>query len=458
MLKRKLEKKKDDFANLTKRFADHEAREKEVESSIEEVETKEEEAEVDKTIQELEVEKDQLEKEKAALEAEISEIEQSISELEAKEPNEPTPANKEDGNERKRGSQMAVRKKFFGLTMEQRDAFLARSEVKEFFQRYREFKNQKRAINGAELNIPEVMLDLLRNNIDRYSKLITKVRLKSVKGKARQNIIGAIPEAIWMEMIDALKELTISFNQIEVDGYKVGGFIAIPNSLMEDSDVNLATETIDSLGQAIGLAVDKAIVYGKGVKMPLGIVTRLAQETKPSNYSSKAPEWKDVHITNLIKFDSSKMQGQDLLSKIIVSSSLAKEDYSDGELIWIMNRETKNLILSKLVTFNAAGTVIASLDNQMPIVGGEIIDLPFIPAGDVVCGFSSLYLLVEREGGSVVPSEHAQFIQDNTVLRGTARYDGCPVFGEGFFAMNLSNVDVTKMIAFAGEETPPAGE
>ena len=34
------------------------------------------------------------------------------------------------------------------------------------------------------------------------------------------------------------------------------------------------------LGQSIGLALDKAIVYGTGVKMPLGIVTRLAQASK----------------------------------------------------------------------------------------------------------------------------------------------------------------------------------
>ena len=53
-----------------------------------------------------------------------------------------------------------------------------------------------------------------------------------------------------------------SFNQIELDGYKVGGYIAICNATLEDSDLNLASEILNMIGQAIGLALDKPILYG----------------------------------------------------------------------------------------------------------------------------------------------------------------------------------------------------
>ena len=53
-----------------------------------------------------------------------------------------------------------------------------------------------------------------------------------------------------------------------------------------------------------------------------------------------------------------------------------------------------------------------------------------------------LYLLVEREGTSLAQSEHVQFIQENTVFRGSARYDGRPVFGQGFVAINISQADL----------------
>ena len=112
------------------------------------------------------------------------------------------------------------------------EAFVTREDVKEFLARVREFKGEKRAVTGAELTIPEVMLELLRDNLYRYSKLITKIRVRTVGGKARQNIMGAVPEGIWTEAVGKLNELSIGFNQVEVDGYKVGGYIAIPNSTL----------------------------------------------------------------------------------------------------------------------------------------------------------------------------------------------------------------------------------
>ena len=66
--------------------------------------------------------------------------------------------------------------------------------------------------------------------------------MKPVKGKARQNVTGTIPEGVWTEMVGTLNELNFTFSQVEVDGYKVGGFIAIPNSTLEDSDIALANE------------------------------------------------------------------------------------------------------------------------------------------------------------------------------------------------------------------------
>lgn len=77
------------------------------------------------------------------------------------------PAHTEDGTQRGEVKSMAMttRKKFFGLDAQQRDAFLARAEVKEWLQRTREMMGEKRSVTGAELLIPEVVLDLLRDNM-----------------------------------------------------------------------------------------------------------------------------------------------------------------------------------------------------------------------------------------------------------------------------------------------------
>ena len=88
----------------------------------------------------------------------------------------------------------------------------------------------------------------------------------------------------------------------------------------------------------------------------------------------------------------------------------------------------------------------------MPIIGGDIVLLDFIPDGDIIGGYGSLYLLAERAGTTLAQSEHVRFIEDQTVFKGTARYDGTPVFGEGFVGINIKNAAPTTTMTFAGQE------
>ncbi len=169
---------------------------------------------------------------------------------------------------------------FDALPMEQRKAIVERDDTKEFFTQLRSMKGQNRAVTGAELTIPVVFLDLISENMFRYSKLLNRVRLRNVSGEARQTIAGTVPEAVWTEMCGAINELTFVFNQITLDGFKVAGFVPVCNSILEDNDIGLASWIVEMLSESLGLAMDKAILYGKGTasKMPLGIVTRLAAD------------------------------------------------------------------------------------------------------------------------------------------------------------------------------------
>ena len=95
------------------------------------------------------------------------------------------------------------------------------------------------------------------------------------------------------------------------------------------------------------------------------------------------------------------------------------------------------------------GAIVAGMQNVMPIIGGEIVELPFIPEGDIVFGYLDTYLLAERAGTQIDSSEHARFLQDQTVFRGTARYDGQPVIAEAFAVLNIKNQNPTTTATFA---------
>lgn len=430
---------------------DFEKREKDLEAAIDEAETDEEMETIEAEITKLTNEKSEFEDEKTKLEEQVEDLERQLEELNSKEPkpesndNENRSKGNDEANKNRGGNQDMKRHKFFGgLTRSEALEVIKREDVQTFLESTRNMINEKRAVQGSELTIPTVFLDLLRDNLNQYSKLISKVFLKPVAGKARQNIAGAVPEAVWTEMVAKLNELDIVFNQFEVDGYKVGGYIAVPNSILEDSELALANEIMTSIGQAIGLALDKAILYGQGRKMPVGIVTRLAETTQPNYWGNNEPEWTNLSETHLQVIDPAADDEKKFYQDLIRKLGVAKANYSNGGQFWAMASTTYKELQAKALMFNANGTILSGQTKTMPIVGGDVVELDFIPNDVIVGGYGSLYMLAERAGGEFASSEHAQFIEDNTVFKGTARYDGRPVFGEGFVAINISQSDLAE--------------
>lgn len=461
MLSKKIEQRKANLTELLKTGHDLDKRASDLEKSIEEAKTDEEIAAVEEETDKLDKDKADFDEKKGKLEGEIADLEGELDELNSNEPKnnpEPTPI----GGKRSKTivsneGGLKMRGKFFnGMTREKVSSLIEREDVKDFLTRTKGLIGEKRAVSGADLTIPEVMLELLRDNLYRYSKLISVVNVRPLTGRARQNIAGTVPEGIWTEMCASLNELSINFNQIELEGYKVGGFIPICNSILEDSDLSLANEIMDALAQAIGLALDKAILYGTGSKMPLGIATRLAQATKPGDWGVHAPDWIDLHTSNLIKINPSGLEPQEFFAQLMLNLGKAQPNYSNGGTFWAMNRSTRMQLMSKSITFNAAGAIVAGQMGTMPVEGGSIIELPFIPDGDIIGGYGSLYVLAERAGGQLATSDQVRFIEDQTVFKGTARYDGAPVFGQGFVILNIENVDPTTVVAFAPDTANPA--
>lgn len=450
MLRRSIEKKTNELAALRERDGEFERREAELETAINEAETEEDEAAVSEEIEKFESEKEAHEGEKKRLQEEIEGLEAELKETESKTPGEPESRTGREGSRR-----TMERRNFFGMNMQEREAFLADNDVKAFLSRVREIGSaapvNKRAVTGADLTIPTAVLELIRQNIMDYSKLVRRVRLRTVSGKARQTVMGTIPEAVWTEMCAKLNEIDFGFTQTEVDGYKVGGVIYICKATLEDSDLDLAAEIIDALGIAIGIALDKAILYGLGTKMPLGIVTRLAQESAPSDYPATARPWQDLHTSNMITIQSNST-GLEFFKEIVLAGGKASNKYARGTKFWAMNDTTYTKTKVEAMNFNSAGAIVSVQDGTMPVAGGDIVVLSddIIPDNNIVAGYGELYLLAERAGSEFARSDEYRFAEDQVAFKGTARYDGEPVIAEGFIAIGLGAAPQTSM-AFAGD-------
>lgn len=456
MLRSKIDKKNRELKELLAKAADLEKREAELEAAIPEAAeaTDEEQKVVEEEIEKFEADKKEHDDAVAQLEGEIADLENELKETEAEQERavetNPEPAPEAQPEQRERKAAENMNKRFFKMNAQERDAMFAREDVKTFLAQVRQGIKEKRALSNVGLLVPEVFLGLIRENIEDYSKLYKHVFVRQIAGEGRAVVMGTITEAVWTDCCANLNELSLAFYDVELNCWKVGGYFAVCNANLEDSDIDLAAELLTAIGQAIGLALDKAILYGTGTRMPLGIVTRLTQTEAPATYPATARPWVDLHTSN-IKSIAASVKDKDMIAAIVKNFGAAKGKYSRGEKVWVMNETTYTELMANTVAVTAAGSLVSGIVDRMPVVGGIIEVLNFIPDNVIIGGYFDLYTLAERAGAKFATSEHVRFLQDQTVMKGTARYDGQPVIAEGFVAIGLNGTTPNATMSFAAD-------
>ena len=218
MLRKKLNDAKKALETLRAKDADFAKREAEIEQSIEETQTDEERSAVEEEITAFENEKNAHTEEKGNLERQIEQLESDLAAEEAAQDTEP---------EEERKDEKEMTREINTQTRDRLAEMVTRDDVKAFLATVRTAISEKRAIGNAGLLIPEVMLGLIRENIIDYSKLYKHVNVRQISGDGRQVIMGTIPEAVWTDCCADLNELTIGFNDVEVNCWKVGGYFAV---------------------------------------------------------------------------------------------------------------------------------------------------------------------------------------------------------------------------------------
>lgn len=437
MLRKKLDQKNKELESLRAAETDFETRSAELETAISEAETEEAQGVVDEAIEAFENERAAHSEKIANLEKEIGELEAELAAEEREQITEPvTPEKPEEKREVK--TTMENRSKF-GITEE----MVSETRAKEFIDEIRSAVREKRALSNAGLLIPDVFLGLVRENVINYSKLYRHVFVRRIGGEGKLTVMGTIPEGIWTACCANINEIDLGFAEVTVDCNKVAAFVPVCNAILDDSDINLAAEIVEALSIALGKALDKAILYGSGSGMPLGVYTRLAQTSQPAGYPANARAWVDLHSTHML---TTSATGTSLFQTIMLDSAVMSGKYSRGQIVWVMNDATYKYLKAQGMNVNAAGAIVSAVDGQMPGAGGIVEVLDFIPANCIIGGYFDCYLLAERQGISIESAPLVKFVEDETLFRGKARYDGQPVIAEAFLALAVaggSNQTVT---------------
>lgn len=374
--------------------------------------------------------------ERSRIETEIEKLQNELNEVNARA-DQARRAKAPKPEERKDDQTMETRK-FFGMTIQERDDFMARDDVKAFIANVRAVASKTRAVENGSLLIPNVVLGVMANNLPEVSKMYKHVNVQRIPGTARMVIAGNTPEGVWTEMCANSNEVNISFSNVEIEGWMVSAIIYVCNAILQDSDINLAAHVITELTKGVALALDKAILYGTGDHMPMGIVTRLTQTAQPAGYPATARPWENLSSSHVVAI--SGKTGIELFQALYEASGVADSDYSTGGLVWAMNRKTKSKLVVNAMNFSASGAIASGVNDTMPVIGGAIEELNFIPDDGIIMGYGDAYILGEREGATVEESSHYRWAANQTGLKIVARYDGKPAIPEAFVAIGIGGV------------------
>jgi len=436
MISKKIEQRKSSLAELITEETGLNTRAAELGLSIEEAKTDEEIAVVDEEITKLDTEKKELEGKKTTLEGEIADLEGELEQLNSKEPkNDPEPAteieekierSKNLGGEQRMGANKLTTR---GQIIER----MNRDEVRSFYSNLKQAV-EKRSITGLDITIPQILLDTITEDLGRYSAFYDLVRVAKLSGTGRAIVAGEAPEAVWTEMVGKINELDSLFTDVEVDGYKVGGFIPLDNSLIEDSMINLAAHVEALLKESIAIALDKAILYGTGTKMPLGIIPAINADAGLKN-------------TNIITLTSANTK----FDKIIeVMKNIKRGRKGRGPITVAMNESTwLGTIVPMSLGTNASGAFVTVSSQAFPGVGYKVVFSEEIPENNVLVGDFTKYLLAERSDIKSASSTEFLFTDDKTVFKATARYDGKSVRKGAFVLIGLKDVIPAVSASFA---------
>jgi HK97 family phage major capsid protein len=459
VLAKNIKDQRGELETLQAKDADYKAREESLAADIEAANTQEEREAVEAAVADYDKELQAHEEAKAKLTESIAALEKELNELE-----KPMPAPAQTGAEPKKERMITTMapltnirtlamncRAFDTLPEAKQQSIMADPKTKEFIANVRAMRGVNASVTGADLAIPVSILPILNENRFRYSKLMNRVMVRTVRGEVHQPIGGLAPEAVWEDCCDALNELDFAYSMVALTCKKVGGFVLICNSLLQETDIDLLADLIEMISEALGKAKDKAILYGKGdaYSMPAGIVPRLAQQSKPDNYPVNAPEWVDLHSTHLISI-AANLTGADFWAALRVAAGNTFTRYARGELSWCMNSKTYALLESKAIATSVTGEWVAIIGGRLPIVSGQIDVLEFMPDGDIVGGYFQLYLWAQHDSAFIGTDRTGLQlrVKDATLVFGRERADGMPLIPEGFVGININGQAVTTVMDF----------
>ena len=217
---------------------------------------------------------------------------------------------------------------------------------------------------------------------------------------------------------------TTKFGRVKIAVSKQVAGAEVPNEMFADVAA-LDGFIRQTLPQAMAFAEDIDFLTGDGAGGPLGVLnshnTALITVTKETNQIAST-----VVVDNILK----------IYARMIPSSK--------GRAVWLVNPTDMPQLMTLSIAVGTGGAPVALVDIRsgplLTMLGRPIIETEKVPAlgaaGDIGFFDFMYYLIGDRPGSALESSPHAQFMNDITEMKLTARNDGRPWIQAAFQPTN----------------------
>lgn len=220
----------------------------------------------------------------------------------------------------------------------------------------------------------------------------------------------------WMDESGTIPDTSAAFAQIELVARRLAAAAVVPNDTLKDAGA-LDTWLRSQLPSAIRDFEDRAFLKGDGVKKPLGALT---------NHPAMIVAGDETGQTSGITWNN----------VLTMFSRFLPESYDRA--VWVVTPDAIPEIFTMALPVGTGGSAVMVAPGaggqapSMTLLGRPIVWSRKAPAtlgtqGDISLVDLSYYAVGDRQDVRLDTSEHARFLQDDTVFKVIERVDGQPL-------------------------------
>lgn len=286
--------------------------------------------------------------------------------------------------------------------------------------------------SGIEKMLPITVIDRIFEDLEKEHPLLSKIDFVNTTGITRWLSRKSDAEgAVWGKLgTEITKKLDASFEIIDTTLHKLSAFIPITKDMLALGPVWLDKFVRAVLAVAISIGLEKAIIQGTGIGMPVGMLKDISKSFNPSSgYEDK---------------------------EAIVLKDLKPETLGELVMVPLVDEKVKT-INEIMIVCNPADywskifpqTTIMSADghyrfNVLPI-NAEIVQSAFCPKGKMIACIAKDYFMGIGFKEEIKFSDEYHFLEDERIYIQRLLGDGRPKDNKSFLVFDISSMKVPKI-------------